>query len=40
MSDNNAREMAETQKNIYRQKTDMAMAGQIQRKSEEVPLLS
>jgi ATP-binding cassette subfamily C protein len=27
MSDNNAREMAETQKNIYRQKTDMAMAG-------------
>ena len=27
MSDSNAREMAETQKNIYRQKTDMAMAG-------------
>lgn len=27
MSDNNAREMAETQKNIYRQKTDMAMVG-------------
>ena len=27
MSDNNAREMAETQKNRYRQKTDMAMAG-------------
>ena len=29
MSDknNNAREMAETQKNIYKQKTDMAMAG-------------
>ena len=27
MSDNNAREIAETQKNIYRQKTDMAMAG-------------